>query len=67
MMDTSCRAGFLDVFLFPGEDVVGDGEERSGQGWIMVMVLLVMADVVLQRLLLVLWRMLLLVVGEEMV
>lgn len=64
MMDTSYGARFLGVFLFSGEDFAVDGEECSSQGWIMMAV---MVQLVLTWLVVLLWRVLMSVVGEEVV
>lgn len=66
MVNTSCGARLLSVFLLSGEDIAVDREECSSQGWIMMVV----ADVVvlvLTWLVMLLWRVLLSVVGEEVV
>ena len=66
MVDTSCGARLLGVFLFSGEDFAVDGEECSSQGWAMMVVGdVVVVLLVLTWLVVLLRRVLLSVVGEE--
>lgn len=64
MVDASCGARLLDVFLISGEDFAVDGKECSSQGWIMMVIVVL---VVLTWLVVLLWRALLSVVGEKVV
>lgn len=64
MVDTSYGARLFGVFLFSGEDFAVDGEECSSQDWIMMAVVV---QLVLTWLVVLLRRVLLSVVGEEVV
>lgn len=68
MVDTFCGARLLSVFLFSGEDFAIDGEECSSQDWIMMVVVdVVVVLLVLIWLVVLLWRVLVSVMGEEVV